>query len=227
MQIRILPSLLAADMGNLAAEAKKAEQCGGDALHLDIMDGVFVPNISMGPAVAQMADRNVDIPLNVHLMLLYPDRFAERFIDAGADAVLIHVEADCDVPGTLETIRQRGVKAGITLNPETPAESVFPVLDKVDQVLCMSVHPGYGGQAFIPETLPKIQAIREQARTLGLANLDILVDGGIDLQTAPACAAHGATSLIAGTALYRASDMQADITRMRNDSQRAADTHMV
>lgn len=218
MQIKILPSLLAADFGALAAEARRAEAAGADALHLDIMDGHFVPNLSMGPDVVAMAKRNVSIPLNVHLMLSNPHDHIEAFIKAGADSVLIHIEAECDVPMVLKRIRDLDVRPGITLNPSTPAEAVFSVLDIVDEVLCMSVEPGYGGQSFDNSVLPKLQTLRDEATRRGNRELDLLVDGGIDSKTGVACAAHGANALIAGTYLYRSEDMQSEISQLREQA---------
>ncbi len=147
MHIKVLPSLLAADFAALGAEAIRAESAGADALHLDIMDGHFVPNLSMGPDVVAMAKRHVNIPLSVHLMLTNPHEHITSFIDAGADSLLIHIEAECDVPEVLQRIRELGVRPGITLNPKTPPEMIYPVLDIVDEILCMSVEPGYGGRA--------------------------------------------------------------------------------
>jgi len=219
MQVKILPSLLAADFGNLETGARKAEDSGADSLHLDIMDGHFVPNISMGPDVVEMARRTVNIPLSVHLMLSNPDQHLTRFIEAGADTLLIHIEASCNVPEALVRIRELGARPGITLNPQTPAEMIFPVLDKIDEILCMTVHPGYGGQDFIPEVLPKIRALRERANTLG-EDVDIMVDGGIDAETGAQCASHGANSFVAGTWLYESEDISARIRELR---QAAAD----
>jgi len=219
MQVKILPSLLAADFGNLETGARKAEDSGADSLHLDIMDGHFVPNISMGPDVVEMARRTVNIPLSVHLMLSNPDQHLTRFIEAGADTLLIHIEASCNVPEALVRIRELGARPGITLNPQTPAEMIFPVLDKIDEILCMTVHPGYGGQDFIPEVLPKIRALRERANTLG-EDVDIMVDGGIDAETGAQCASHGANSFVAGTWLYESEDLSARIRELR---QAAAD----
>jgi ribulose-phosphate 3-epimerase len=223
MEIQILPSLLAADFGHLEDGARKAEQCGADALHLDIMDAHFVPNLSMGPAVVEMAHRCIRIPLSTHLMMSNPDRYLETFIKAGADPLLIHIEADADIPAALKEIRRLGSRAGITLNPETPADDIFPVLADVDEVLCMSVHPGYGGQAFIPEVLPKIRAVRDRANAMGRRDLNILVDGGINIDTAVQCAAHGASALIAGTSLYKAADMAEEVSRMRQKAGEAFD----
>jgi len=208
-------------MGRLADEARRAEDSGADALHLDIMDGHFVPNISMGPAVVEMARRHVKIPLNVHLMLSRPDLYLKAFIEAGADAVLIHIEAQCNVQASLKRIRELGAIPGITLNPDTRPEFLFPVLGDVDEVLCMSVRPGYGGQAFMPEVLPTIQRIWEESRRVGTKNLTIMVDGGIDLETAVPCAERGANAFVAGTFLYRARDMAAEISNLREATTRA------
>ncbi len=224
MEIKILPSLLAADIGHLADGAKMAQDAGADGLHIDIMDPHFVPNISMGPAVVEMAKRVVDIPLSVHLMLSRPDQMISNFVEAGADSLLIHVEAECDIAVELERIREKGVRPGITLNPETPAEMILPVIDRVDEILCMTVHPGYGGQAFMSQVLPKIKQLRNFADSRSSSQIDILVDGGVDLQTAPLCAANGANVLIAGTSLYRASDMAADVAAMREKAKQSLAT---
>ncbi len=208
-------------MGHLADEAKRAEDAGADALHLDIMDGHFVPNISMGPAVVEMARRAVSLPLNVHLMLSRPDLYLKAFIEAGADTVLIHIEAECDVVQALQRIRELGAAPGITLNPETSPRMVFPVLERVDEVLCMTVRPGYGGQAFMPEVLPTIRALRERANRLGYSALTMMVDGGINIETAAACAREGANAFVAGTFLFGAADMAAEVARMRASADQA------
>jgi ribulose-phosphate 3-epimerase len=215
MQSLILPSLLAADAGRLAEEAKRAEQAGADALHLDIMDGHFVPNISMGPSVVEMARRELKIPLNVHLMLSRPDLYVKTFVEAGADSIQIHIESECDVLECLKCIRELGVAVGIAVNPDTNPELIFPVLGDVDEVLCMTVRPGYGGQSFMPQVLPSIRRVREEALRIGNHNLTIMVDGGINRETAVQCAANGANAFVAGKFLFKAHDMAAEITTLR------------
>ncbi len=221
MKIKILPSLLAADFGRLEAEAVKAEVSGADELHLDIMDGHFVPNISFGPDVVRMADKAVKIPLNVHLMLSQPDKYIERFVKAGADTVLIHIESECDVSAALESIMALGARPGITMNPDTDPARLFPVLDKVGIVLCMTVFPGYGGQKFIETVVPGIRVVRNKANSMKLSELDIMVDGGIDLNTCEICAKSGVNCFVAGSSLYRAADMRKDISLMRDICERS------
>lgn len=221
MHIQILPSLLAADFGNLESGARLAESHGGDALHIDIMDGHFVPNLSMGPQVVEMAKRKIKIPLSVHLMMTHPDKYINKFIDAGADTLQIHIESQCNVPQTLDNIREQGVKPGITMNPETPAGAIFHVLGHVDQVLCMTVHPGFGGQAFMRDVLPKIRAVRNYANSIGKTDMDVMVDGGIYADSAVECAAHGANVFVAGTSLYQAENMTVAIDLMRRRTTEA------
>lgn len=223
LPFRILPSLLAADTGHLADEARRAELSGADALHLDIMDGHFVPNISFGPDVVAMARRTVRLPLNVHLMLSRPDLYAERFAEAGADTIQIHVEAECDVAATLRDIRALGVRPAIVLNPETPADALAPYLPLADEVLCMTVHPGYGGQAFMAEVMPKVERVAAMLRETGRATeVPVMVDGGVARGTIGACAAAGARSFVAGSALFRAADMVAEVAALRRAAEEAA-----
>ena len=194
----IAPSILAADFGQFAAEAKRTELAGADWLHCDVMDGNFVPNITFGPDIVAAVRKATKLPLDVHLMIARPDLYAERFLDAGADNLIVHVEAQHDVAKTLAVIRSRGKRAGLSLNPPTPVAQIFPFLDQVTEVLVMTVNPGFGGQAFIPEMLEKIRELRRRA-----PQLDISVDGGINPETGRRCVEAGANALVAGNALYR------------------------
>ncbi|MCX6996900.1 MAG: ribulose-phosphate 3-epimerase [Kiritimatiellaeota bacterium] len=214
--ITILPSLLAADPGRLAEECRRAVAAGANGLHVDIMDGHLVANLSLGPNVVAMARRTVKVPLSTHLMVTHPQHFVDLFIQAGANPLLIHVEAQCDVRAVLRAIRGRGVRAGLTLNPETPVEAVVPFLDEADEILFMSVHPGLGGQAFIPQVLPKIADIRRRA-----PNLPLSIDGGINRATAVQAAEQGAHVFIIGTFLFQAPDMAAEIVALRRETTAA------
>ena len=216
MKIQILPSLLAADFGRLADEIQRVADAGADALHLDIMDAHFVPNLSFGPDVVALS-RHVSPSLfrDVHLMMTRPDLYIDRFIDAGADALLIHVEADCDVWDALNAIRRRGICSGLVTRPQTPVELLYPYLPLCDEVLFMTVNPGYGGQAFMPEVLPKIKALRTYATACGQP-LNIMVDGGINFETAVTCAEHGANQFVAGSFLFKQPDMGPAVRKMRN-----------
>lgn len=216
MNYQILPSLLAADSGCLAEECRRAQNAGADALHLDIMDAHFVPNLSFSIDTVAMARKACpDFTLNVHLMMTNPEKYFDRFISAGADAVQIHVETACNIREVLLAIRARGVVPGVVLNPATPAEACFKFLPHCGQVLCMTVNPGYGGQSFMPEVLPKIRAIREEATRLGRPDLNIMVDGGINTETAVLCAGAGANMFVAGSSLYKLTDMKTGIDDMR------------
>jgi len=212
MKIEILPSLLAADFGKLADEILRAEQSGADALHLDIMDPHFVPNLSFGPDVVALSKRVApDFYRNVHLMMSRPDLYLEKFAKAGAQTIQIHVEADCDLHVELRRIREMGVKNAIVLNPETPVEILAPYLGEIDEALVMTVHPGYGGQKFIAECLPKVTWLRERC-----PDLDIMVDGGVNNETAILSLKAGANQLVAGSYLFKQADMKSAVAAMRS-----------
>ncbi len=216
MKLEILPSLLAADLGRLAEETRRAEASGADALHIDIMDPHFVPNMSFGPSIVDFCRKTCPaFYRNVHLMMSRPDLYIKRFAEAGADELQIHVEADCDVHAELARIRALGLGNAIVLNPETPVERLLGYLDEVDCVLVMTVHPGYGGQKFIGECLPKIEFLRA-ARP----SLDIMVDGGLNAETIPLAAAAGANQFVAGSYLFAQADMGAAIGALREKLDR-------
>jgi ribulose-phosphate 3-epimerase len=210
--VRIHPSILAADVGHLHDACRRVEDAGADEVHIDIMDGVFVPNVSFSPSVVAMAKKAVRIPLNVHLMMLYPDRYVDPFCDAGADTLLVHIEAEHDVADTLRRIRARGVRSGIVLNPATPLEAIDGVLDLCDEVLFMTVNPGFGGQAFLSEPLPRMAELRRRRPDLAIA-----VDGGLNRETCARCRAQGANIFDVGSALFRPSDMAAEIRWLRQN----------
>jgi ribulose-phosphate 3-epimerase len=212
----IAPSVLSADFGRLAEEVRAAEAAGADWLHLDVMDGHFVPNLTMGPDVVKAIRRATKIPLDVHMMVSDPGRYAPRFIDAGADWVSIHHEA-CPKPrDVIADIRTRGARPSLAVSPDTPVAVVAPTAAELDMVLIMSVHPGFGGQRFIPASLAKLTEARAMRGRLGLHFL-IEVDGGITVENAGAAAAAGADVLVAGTAFFGAPDYAAAITAMRHN----------
>ena len=210
-RIEVAPSLLASDFGRLADEIKRAEDAGADRLHVDVMDGHFVPNITVGPFIVEAIKRNATVPLDVHLMITDPLKYLGPFADAGADTLTFHREAVEDPRAAARAFRDKGVHPGISVNPESPVDGILDVLDAVDQVLIMTVHPGFGGQEFITENVEKVR----QVRAAGRPELHIAVDGGINEQTAGLVCAAGADVLIAGTYLFKSADMKAALASLR------------
>ncbi|MEW6769832.1 MAG: ribulose-phosphate 3-epimerase [Bacillota bacterium] len=203
--IKIAPSILGADFSRLAEEIQAVERAGAAYLHIDVMDGHFVPNITVGPPVVAAIRPHTRLVLDVHLMITAPERYLADFARAGADIITVHAEACTHLHRTLTAVREAGPKAGVALNPATPPQAVEYVLDAVDLVLVMSVNPGFGGQQFIPGVLPKITFLRDLLRDRRL-NAEIEVDGGINPETAAAAVEAGATVLVAGSAVFRSGD---------------------
>ncbi|UPY36927.1 ribulose-phosphate 3-epimerase [Sediminicoccus sp. KRV36] len=212
--IRIAPSLLAADFARLGEEVRAIETAGADWLHLDIMDGHFVPNISFGPGLIRALRPHSKMPFDVHLMIAPADIYLAAFAEAGADIISLHPEAGPHLHRSLQTIRSLGKKAGVVLNPATPIEALAHVLDLTDLILVMSVNPGFGGQSFLTSQLAKIAALRRMITESG-REIALQVDGGVTLKTAPDCIAAGADVLVAGTAVFGAADYAAAIAGLR------------
>lgn len=199
--IKIAPSILSADFAKLGEEVKEVEAAGAELIHIDVMDGHFVPNITMGPIVVEALRPVTKLPLDVHLMIENPDNYIEQFAKAGADYISVHVEACRHLHRTIQLIRSLGVKPGVVLNPHTPIESIQHILEDVDFVLFMTVNPGFGGQKFISSVVPKIEALSQIIKERGL-QVEIEVDGGITAETIPLCAKAGTTMFVAGSAIY-------------------------
>ena len=203
--IQISPSILSADFTRLADEVRAVERAGADRIHIDVMDGRFVPNISMGPFIVEAIDSLTDLPLEAHLMIEEPDRYVEVFMDAGADVIIVHQENTPHLHRLVQSVRERGKQAGVALNPATPAHVLDDIIDGLDLVLAMSVNPGFSGQRFIDSVLPKIRQIRGTITDRGLS-CDLEVDGGVNADTAPDAVSAGVNILVAATAVFKHPD---------------------
>ena len=217
--LKIAPSILSADFAHLAEEVQAVERGGADWIHVDVMDGRFVPNITVGPVVVGAIRKVTKLPIDVHLMIVEPERYVHDFAEAGGDILSVHVEPSYHLARTLQLIRSLGKKAGVVLNPHTPPDAIEYVLERVDLVLVMSVNPGFSGQAFMPEVLPKLRAIRQMIDARGL-DVELEVDGGVAPGTAGKVVEAGARVLVAGSAVYGQRDYSAAIAALRQDGAR-------
>ena len=219
LPLLIAPSILSADLGNLSSEILDIEAGGADYVHIDVMDGHFVPNITWGTPIVKAAKKITSLPLDVHLMIMNPAQYVESFAEAGADIIGIHIEIDHHAQRTLTQIRELGKKSCITLNPQTGIDSIEYLLDDLDQILIMSVNPGFGGQKFLPLVLPKVEALRERIQKRGL-KIDIEIDGGISPTTAQSAVNAGANVLVAGAAVFGKEDRAKAISAIRQAAVR-------
>ncbi|AYC29200.1 ribulose-phosphate 3-epimerase [Paenisporosarcina cavernae] len=218
--IKLAPSILAADFSKLGQEVKEVEQAGADWIHIDVMDGHFVPNISFGAVVMDAIRPLSKLPFDVHLMIENPDQYIEQFAKAGADYITVHVEACPHLHRTIQLIRSYGVKPGVVVNPHTPIESIFPILEDIDLVLLMTVNPGFGGQSFIPSVVKKIKQLSDEINDKGYA-VEIEIDGGINEETIVPCVEAGATVFVAGSAVFNQKNRAQALSKIREAGEKA------
>ncbi|PGM54801.1 ribulose-phosphate 3-epimerase [Bacillus sp. AFS053548] len=212
--VKIAPSILSANFAKLGEEILDVERGGADYIHVDVMDGHFVPNITIGPLIVEAIRPVTKLPLDVHLMIEKPDQYIEQFVKAGADIITVHVEACTHLHRTIQTIKSFGIKAGVVLNPATPVSTIEQIIDDVDMVLLMTVNPGFGGQKFIHSVVPKIKQVANLIKERNLS-VEIEIDGGVDEHTAKICIEAGATVLVAGSAVYNKEDRKEAIEKIR------------
>ncbi|WP_088069380.1 ribulose-phosphate 3-epimerase [Gottfriedia luciferensis] len=212
--VKIAPSILSANFAKLGEEILDVERGGADYIHVDVMDGHFVPNITIGPLIVEAIRPVTKLPLDVHLMIEKPDQYIEQFVKAGADIITVHVEACTHLHRTIQNIKSFGIKAGVVLNPATPVSTIEHIIDDIDMVLLMTVNPGFGGQKFIHSVVPKIKQVANMIKERNLT-VEIEVDGGVDEHTAKLCIEAGATVLVAGSAVYNKENRKEAIARIR------------
>ena len=208
--IKTSPSILSSHYGNLSSELKRMEACGADMLHIDVMDGHFVPNITLGAPIVKCIRKSSTLPFDVHLMISDPYKYIPDFVNAGSDIITFHAEADSDIEKTIDLILASGKKAGLSVKPKTPVEAVYPYLDKLSMVLVMTVEPGFGGQSFMEDMMPKVSAVRSEIDRRGL-DVDIQVDGGINKDTISIAAKAGANVFVSGNAIFSSDDAEKTI----------------
>jgi ribulose-phosphate 3-epimerase len=213
--IKISPSILSADFSILGEEIKSLEKAGADLIHVDVMDGHFVPNITMGPPIIKMVRKFTKLPFDVHLMISPVEKYIKAFADAGSDIITIHPEATDNLKRAVTTIKSLGKKAGVSLNPKTPISALMDVINEIDLILIMSVNPGFGGQSFMSEVLPKVKELRQIINGKKL-KIDIEIDGGINFETAPRAVKAGANILVSGTTIFAGGSLKDNILKLRN-----------